>query len=140
MKAVAFAGVLAAFLLAACASQPKKPPPKPFAGTRWEAQLEMPYAGERPWVRFGDGRVEGFGGCNRFTGRYVQDTLGASAIGLGRIQTGRRVCDATAHRLEDAWLDMLHSASSYSITGDTMIMDGSGGVLRFRAVAGETKR
>lgn len=139
MKTATLAGVLAAFLLASCATQPKEPPPRPFAGTRWEALLEMPFAGEKPWVRFGDGRLEGFGGCNRFTGRYVQDTLGAKAIGIGRIETGGRVCDASARRLEDAWLDILHAASSYAIAGDTMTMNGSGGTLRFHAAAEEGK-
>ena len=139
MRPIAIAGLFCAFLLAACATKPPEPPPKPFAGTRWVAQLEMPFVGEKPWVRFGDGRLEGFGGCNRFTGRYVQDTLGVNAIGIGRIEAGRRICDATAHRVEDAWLDILHSTSSYSITRDTMVMTGSGGSLRFRAAAEEAK-
>ena len=139
MKPIVLAGIFAAILLAACATKPPEPPPKPFAGTRWVAQLELPFAGEKPWVRFGDGRLEGFGGCNRFSGRYVEDSLGASAIGIGRIETGRRICDAAAHRVEEIWLDVLHSASSYSIAGDTMVMNGSGGTLRFRAAAEETK-
>ena len=140
MKPAAFAAFIAGILLASCATQPKEPPPSPFAGTRWEAQLEMPFAGEKPWVRFGDGRLQGFGGCNRFAGRYVQDTLGAHAIAIGRIEVARRTCDATAQRVEEAWLDMLHSASSYSIAGNAMVMNGSGGILRFRAANGEKMR
>ena len=53
-----------AVLLAACATTPREPPPKPFAGTHWNAVLELPPAGEKPWVRFGDGRLEGFGGVS----------------------------------------------------------------------------
>ena len=140
MKTHALACALAAgIFLAACATKPKEPPPKPFAGTRWEAQLEIPYAGEKPWIRFGDGRLEGFAGCNRIAGRYVEDSVGAKAIGIGRIETGHRACDATARRLEESWLDVLHSASSYSITADLLTMTGSGGTLRFRAAGEEAK-
>lgn len=140
MRPVAFVAFIAAILLPSCATRPKEPPPSPFAGTRWEAQLEMPFAGEKPWVRFGDGRLQGFGGCNRFAGRYVQDAVGAHAIAIGRIEVARGTCDATARRLEEAWLDTLHSVSSYSITGDAMVMNGSGGTLRLRAAEGEKAR
>jgi hypothetical protein len=61
---------------------------KPFVGTRWEVILELPLAGEQPSFRFGDGRMEGFAGCNRVNARYVQDTVGARAIVIGRIETG----------------------------------------------------
>lgn len=129
-KPVAFA-VLA--LVAACATPSKEPPPKPFAGTRWQVDLELPLAGEPPFVRFGDGRVEGFAGCNRIAARYVQDTVGARAIAIGRIQGGQHACDRSARDAEDHILEVLQSASSYSITGDTMTMTGSAGTLRFHA-------
>jgi len=135
MKTIVLSSFLAAgILLAACASEPKEPPPKPFTGTRWQAQLELPYAGEKPWVRFGDGRLEGFGGCNPIAARYVQDSVGAKAIAIGRIEAGRHGCDASAQRLEEGWVEALHSVSSYSITGDFLTMTGSGGTLRFHAV------
>ena len=141
MKTSAFGiHLAAAILVAACATQPKEPPPRPFTGTRWQAQLELPYAGEKPWVRFGDGRLEGFGGCNSIAARYVQDSVGAKAIAIGRIESGRRACDAAARQLEEAWLDALHAASSYAITGDSLTMNGSGGTLHFHAVPEEAKR
>ncbi len=122
-------------LLPACATTPKEPPPKPFAGTRWEVVLEMPNAGAQPQMRFGDGRVEGFGGCNKFLARYVQDVVGARAIAIGRIEVDRRLCaDTSAQVAEARILEVLQAVSSYTITGDIMIMAGSGGTLRFRAV------
>lgn len=124
--------------LCACATPKKEPPPKPFAGTQWQVVLELPLAGEQPEVRFGDGRMEGFGGCNRIAARYVQDSVGASAIAIGRIQTGRHACDRSTQDAEDRVLEVLQSVSSYSITADTMTMTGSGGTLHFRA-AGEKK-
>jgi heat shock protein HslJ len=121
-------------LLFACAAiQDKEPPPKPFTGTRWEVVLELPMMGEQPSLRFGDGRMEGFGGCNRVTARYVQDAVGARAIAIGRIESGRRGCDASAQAAEARVLEVLQSVSSYSITADMLTMSGSGGTLRLRA-------
>src|ERR1043165_8581542 len=81
--------------------QNKGPPPKPLAGTKWVVILELPLKGEQPYFQFGDGRVEGFGGCNQVTARYVQDTVGARAIAFGRIETGRRGCDTSARGAEE---------------------------------------
>lgn len=124
---------VAAAMLAACGMQKKEPPPKPFVGTRWEVILELPPPGEQPHLRFGDGRMEGFGGCNRVTARYVQDSVGSRFIALGRIERGTRACDARAQDVEVHVLSVLQAVSSYSITADTMVMSGSGGSLRLRA-------
>jgi len=112
--------MVAAALLAGCAATRKEPPPRPFAGTRWEVVLELPIAGERPWVRFGDGRMEGFGGCNRIAALYVQDSVGASAIGIRRIEAGRHACDRAARDVEEHIVGTLQAVSSYSITANTM--------------------
>jgi heat shock protein HslJ len=121
--------------LCACATTNKEPPPKPFTGTRWEVVLEMPIAGEQPTLRFGDGRMEGFGGCNRLAARYVQDAVGARAIAIGRIESGRHAaCAASTQAAEDRVLEILQGVSSYTITGDSMTMSGSAGTLRLRAV------
>ena len=120
--------------LVACGLGPKKePPPKPFVGTKWQVQLELPLAGEQPYFRFGDGRMEGFGGCNRINARYVQDTVGARAIVIGRMDGGTRVCDGGAVNAEKRMLEVLQAVSSYQITGDTMTMTGSAGTLKFRS-------
>jgi heat shock protein HslJ len=123
----------AAVLLAACAATKKEPPPRPFIATKWQVQLELPIPGEAPWVRFGDGRMEGFGGCNRIEARFVQDTVGSRFITVGRIQRGTRACDPSAQSAERNVLEVLGAVSSYTITGDTMTMTGSGGSLKFRA-------
>jgi heat shock protein HslJ len=132
------AALLAAAALAGCATPKKEPPPKPFAGTRWQLVMELPLAGEQPNVRFGDGRLEGFGGCNRFSARYVQDSVGARAIAIGRIEMNRRLCEPGAQAAESRVLETLQAVSSYSITLDAMTMSGSGGTLRFRALSEET--
>src|SRR5258706_521725 len=99
----------------------------PFGmGARWSWVLELPMAGEQPQMRFGDGRVEGFGGCNRFAARYVQDVVGARSIAIGRIEVVRRLCDPGPQAAEARVLEVLQSVSSYSITGDNMTMNRSG--------------
>ena len=134
MKTIAIATIAAALALGGCGSmQKKEPPPKPFVGTLWEVVLELPLRGEQPYVRFGDGRVEGFGGCNRFVARYVQDTVGARAIAIGRIEMNRRVCDESTQIAESRMLEVLAAVSSYQVTGDVLVMTGSGGSLRFLA-------
>jgi Zn-finger nucleic acid-binding protein len=127
--------ILASIVLAAaqgCAT-PKEPPPKPFAGTRWMLVLDIPRGGEAPWLRFGDERMEGYGGCNRIEARYVLDTVGAGAIAVGRIETGRRGCDPGVQAAENRMLEVLQAASSYAVTGSMLSMTGSGGTLWFRA-------
>lgn len=125
----------AAIAAAGCAPmQSKEPPPKPLAGTRWEALLELPVRGDAPYLRLGDGRVEGFAGCNRFNARYLQDSVGARAIAFAAISASKKLCDASTMAAESRFLEVLQYVSSYTITGDTMVMSGSAGTLRLRAV------
>ena len=128
-------------LAAACATTKKEPPPKPFAGTRWEVLLEREPSPQRlrPWFVFADGAMEGFAGCNHVTARYVQDTVGAGALVLGRLNVERGGCDARAQMVQTHILEVLQAVSSYSITGDVMKMSGSGGSMTLRAAgAGAT--
>jgi heat shock protein HslJ len=113
----------------------KDPPPKPFVGTRWQVVLELPVAGEQPFIRLGDGRLEGFAGCNRINARYIQDSVGARSIAIGVISSSKRLCDAGAMAAENRVIEVLQSVSSYAITGEAMVMSGSGGTLKLRALA-----
>jgi heat shock protein HslJ len=126
--------LLAASLTAGCAAQKKEPPPKPFIGTKWVAQLELPIEkGDQPHFRFGDGRMEGFGGCNRVAARFVQDTVGSRFVAIGRIDRGTKACDQGAQNAEVRVLEILQAVSSYAINGDEMTMSGSGGSLKFKS-------
>ncbi|HUP98710.1 MAG TPA: META domain-containing protein [Usitatibacter sp.] len=127
------AGLACALFLGSCGMQKKEPPPKPFIGTKWVVKLDLPIPGEQPWMRFGDGRMEGFGGCNRVAARYVQDSVGARAIAIGRIDRGTRGCDSDTQASEARVLEVLQSVSSYTITIDEMTMSGSGGSLKFQS-------
>jgi heat shock protein HslJ len=108
-------------------------PPKPFTGTKWTMQLDVPVPGEQPYLVFGDGQMEGFGGCNKIEGRYVQDTVGARAIVMGRIQAGFKSCESRAQVAERRLLEIVQAASSYSVTADELTMSGSAGTLKFRS-------
>jgi heat shock protein HslJ len=134
------AAVVLVLLVAGCATSKKEPPPKPFAGTRWEVVVEREPTPQhvRPWFVFGDGLLEGFAGCNQVSARYVQDTVGAGAIAIGRLNVGRGGCDARVQIIQTRILEVLQAASSYSITADTLKMSGSGGTLVMRAAEGAT--
>jgi heat shock protein HslJ len=124
--------LLAAVIAAGCAARRKEPPPKPFVGTKWEMVLEVPLPTKpQPWVQFGDGLMDGFGGCNRIAARYVQDTVGSRFIAIGRIDRGTKACDQRAQMVEQRVLETLQAVSSYTIIADGMTMTGSGGSLKF---------
>jgi heat shock protein HslJ len=128
------AAVLLAAMAAACGSlQQKEPPPKPFVGTRWQVMLELPIPGQQPWFRFGDGRMEGFGGCSPVHAEYLQDSVGTRTIAMRRMEVEKRLCDANVKAVENRILGMLQFVSSYSIEGDVMRMSGSGGTLTLLA-------
>ena len=93
--------------------------------------------GEQPWIRLGDGRLEGYRRlqphqralCARH-GRRARHRGGRSSTrAAGR---ARKATIAAERRV----VEVLQAVSSYSITADAMSMTGSGGTLRFRALAG----
>ncbi|HEY2627619.1 MAG TPA: META domain-containing protein [Usitatibacter sp.] len=125
----------AAALLAACSTpEQREPPPKPFVGTHWMVVLELKIPGEQPNMRFGDGRVEGFGGCSKFHAPILQDSVGAGALVIRRLEVERRLCDSSVQAAEDHVLEILQSIQSYKILGDAMSMSGSAGGLKLIAL------
>ena len=127
---------LALVVLAAGCKTPElqEPPAKPFVGTHWQVVLDLPLAGEQPNMRFGDGRVEGFGGCNKFSAPYLQDSVGAAAIIIRRIDVGRHACEPGVQAVEDRVLAVLQSSTSYRIFVDSMVFSGSAGSLKLKAI------
>ena len=125
----------AAVLVAACAShEAKEPPPKPFIGTHWRVVLDLPIKGEQPNMHFGDGRVEGFGGCSKFTAPIIQDSIGAGALVIRKLQVDKRICEPGVQVVEDNLLETLQAVQSYKILGDAMSMVGPSGNLKLIAV------
>jgi len=125
----------ATLLLASCkAPDQQEPPPKPFVGTHWQVVLDLPLKGEQPNMRFGDGRVEGFGGCSSFSAPYLSDSMGAGTLVIRKIELDKRLCDAGARAVEDHLIEQLKGVQSYKILGDAMVMPGTAGEIKLIAV------
>jgi len=72
-----------------------------------------------------DGMVSGRSGVNRFTGK-----LGDKPDALfGPMATTRMAGPPAAMQLEDAFLKAMTAASSYTVTGDELVISGANGPL-----------
>ena len=72
-----------------------------------------------------DGRVAGFGGCNRIAGPY---TLRADSLRLGPLVMTRMACEA-GMELETAFAAALDSVVRYRREGATLELLDAGGVI-----------
>lgn len=68
-----------------------------------------------------DGSLTGSGGCNTFSGTYTVD--GAS-LSVGPLAATRMACEATGE-IEPAYLDMLQTATGWSVDGGTLTIDST---------------
>lgn len=82
----------------------------------WESP-EDTEEGEIPYLGLADGRVQGYGGCNRIAGSYV---LTGSQISFSRLIATRRAC-ITGMEREGVFLKALEEVS---------IWERQGGLLR----------
>ena len=85
-----------------------------------------------PTLRFAeDGSVEGFAGCNRFSG---EATLEEGAVSFGPLASTRMACGAPADTIEQTYLEALGSSTGWSIDADgRLTLDGEAGTLLFAA-------
>jgi len=67
-----------------------------------------------------DGRVNGFGGCNAFTGDYKLDAS-ASRLGFGQIASTMMAC-AAGMDVEQAFHEALRRVDSYMLDGDRLML------------------
>jgi heat shock protein HslJ len=84
---------------------------------------------------FADGRVNGTGGCNLYSGSYQLD---GDKLSIGLLISTQRACEPPILDQETAYYRDLQSAGSYQIDTNTLtIRDGSGTtVLDFHADGG----
>ena len=78
-----------------------------------------------------DGQVTGSSGCNQYTATY---TATGSTVKVTPGMTTLMACAPTVMDQENSYLDLLSKASTYAVSGDTMLMYDSMGtlVLAFR--------
>lgn len=95
-----------------------------YKGTGTLVQVE-----KKPYVIFRDGRVSGFGGCNVFSGKYVE---GAS-MGLNlTVNINAGSCENGAGE-EAKFISILGNIAEYSLSEDKskLKLTGTAGVLNF---------
>ena len=89
-------------------------------------------AGGQPvTIRFdvADSRVNGFGGCNRYTGSYEMD---GSKLTFGPLASTKMFCEQGIE-VEDKFLPALGSVQTWKLAGPELVLETAGvAVLRFR--------
>lgn len=83
---------------------------------------------------FGEGRVSGRSGCNRYNGGWQQD---GSKIDLGPLMTTRMACAPALMMLEQKFLAVLEAAAlvSFDASGAAFLKAPDGRVVRLRRAA-----
>lgn len=76
-----------------------------------------------PTIAFGtDGTVSGSAGCNTFNGSYTAD---GSSISFGPLATTKMACPQVDTAVETVFLEGLAGATSWSIDGQVLTLDGA---------------
>ncbi len=81
-----------------------------------------------------DGRVNGFGGCNAFTGDYKLDAA-TLRLSFGQIASTMMAC-AAGMEVEQAFHEVLRNADSFALDGDRLVLNRArmAPLARFEAV------
>jgi putative lipoprotein len=102
-----------------------------FTGDEWRpieiAKIEVP-SNAGLFVRFtGQGKIEGFGGCNRFFGAY---TLVTGRIKVGPLGATRMACPEPIMELEGHFVEALQSATRFAREqANLMFYDDAGNLV-----------
>jgi heat shock protein HslJ len=102
-------------------------------GTNWYLSNTIP--GTSISLVFANGNISGFAGCNSYNTTYTT-TLAAgptNSISVGPIGAGQALCDEPIMNQEQAYLADLGTASSYTISGNSLILTTAAGQLSFGA-------
>lgn len=137
--------LLAAALAAACAPVEKgedvtKPASAgqaaavPVAVDREWAVFELggaPVAGRGPTIAFGEGRIFGFSGCNRYTGPV--SFTGADGIRVGAAGMTMMACPEPQMALEQRFARVLEAVARWEVTDGVLALIGADGEVLARA-------
>jgi heat shock protein HslJ len=72
-----------------------------------------------------DGTVNGNASCNDYSGPYRVIEI---AISIGPLLTTRMACDRDVMDQEQAYLDAMENAETYSVQGTTLTLAAAGGL------------
>lgn len=113
--------VATATLLSACAQPPALPE---LGDTRWQGDGNPPTQ-----LRFdANGQASGFGGCNRFSGRWRTD---GGQLRLGPLAATRMMCLTPGGEQEGPFLAKLEATRSARLDGGRLqLLDAQGQVLQ----------
>lgn len=96
-----------------------------------EAEPITPLPNAQVTATFADGMVQGNASCNSYSAPY---TLNGSMITIEQVVRTEMACIGDGiMQQEDAYLQALHEAQSFSIDGDTLTITYDGGILRFES-------
>jgi heat shock protein HslJ len=77
-----------------------------------------------------EGTIEGFGGCNNFSGGYSVD---GESIAIGPLMSTQMACPDPAGSFETWLLVALDNAATWSVNGDTLELRDADGALQVQA-------
>ena len=84
-------------------------------------------------IAFGpEGTVEGFGGCNSFSGGYSVD---GDAIAIGPLMSTMMSCGEASDTFEAQYLTALQAATTWSLSAGTLELRDDGGALQVGATS-----
>ena len=78
-----------------------------------------------------DGTVEGFGGCNSFSGGYSQGA--ANSLAIGPLMSTQMACGEPADTLERQLLTALENSKKWSVTSGTLDLRDDSGAQQVQA-------
>ena len=78
-----------------------------LSGSEWGV------AGTEQYIQFRQGQVAGHSGCNRYTGRFMQD---GDSLKLGPLASTKMACAPESMEQERAWFEMLDKVRGFDAT------------------------
>ena len=130
--------LVAAALLAACASSASEP--APVAEGRWtmvQASFGMPGGGIIPTLEFRGGRVFAYSGCNRASGPFQDD---GGRLAVGALMSTRMGCRDALNDFEIRYYALLAANPEFRLDGETLTLTAGDDTARFARVRGPVTR
>jgi heat shock protein HslJ len=79
-----------------------------------------------------DGLIEGFGGCNNFSGQYSVD---GDAITIGPLMSTMAACSDEINAFEAQFLTALQNSTTWSVSGGTLDLRDADEALQVNATS-----